>query len=1754
MQVLCDRFRGNHCRRGGLGRSAPLIEVLLTAVLTIAVVGVCVADSVRISGNTAYFDTAKFSATIANGKLTTLVNKETGTSYITPDSGTYTQSCVLYNPGAVAWDPTEDLATYPTGTIVNLNTAASLTRLSNYAVEWRYNLASNTTVWVNAQLDTVTKDIVIQMRTSGSTRSDLQRLRWGIDGIVTSLDVILPSSGGARISGVKNPTLFTREYFMWPYRLGAQFAVVQGNNEGFWIRSDDTACVWKGVDVDKRATRTSMTFDSEVNAPFTGHTSFTGVNWRISTFKGNWTLPVHQYREWMAKNYEFRTDNPGWVNDVKLSLYNIDIGAPDSLFNDLAGLVSPSSVLVGTTSWLNHPWDNLHYPDYTPTTAGDQWLKRRKDGGYREMPWVNILLCCTTSPFYSLSYHELDPFTGYLHPYPQVGTEALMNPASDTWREDLVAQIVNNGTSGVEQLATSYPPSAISVDSSFGHYQDAHGIIDGKNPLQGMIQLHKDMATALPGIPLAGEDLSELNCRYESFAFIHGYRSCNDPDNNNEWTLPPANDSMLCPVYTVLFSPFTKLFGFWGTHGDNAISVHNIQAYQLYRFLPSISPCYSLTTTGCQNLTFPQVWGEIPPVLTNAGQTSSNGATTFGATYQDSNNYGPGTSNDAYVRVVVDGIPYDMTGPASPNYPAGAVFGVTINGLATGLGYHFEAFDGWLFARYPTTGEMTLSVPQPSCPPVTTDLAAWYEGSQVTTLTDGSTVAQWRECSGSGIGDLTARNNEPSQPQITFKSSVPALGGRPAVHLVGGFNTSSAGAENQIYLRADANAALQSSQYTIFAVVANATFTSGALVNVLDNSTGTNDVDNSVNQVAMIGLSGVNAFHHSSLNNYTQATDASLGTAGIIEGLFGNTPTDTQCAANGTLCTTLNTGGSPANFTNISRGIKVGHFDYWTASWTYPTADIGEILIYKRKLTYAERNLVGNYLARKYGLSTSYNCPPVTATGLAAWYTADSMNLADAATVSQWQESSGSGIGALTARNNGSSQITYKASVPALGGKPAVHLAGGFSPTLAGSANHTYLRADANPALQSSEYTIFAATANATLTNGALVNVLDNSQGTLGFPDVDDSINESAMIGYGAVDAFHSSSMNNFAQAMGGALGTGGIIEALFGTAPTDTRCITNGTIGAAPTLSGTPTNYANISRGIKIGHFDFWHTAWTYPTADVSEVLVYKQKLTDTQRNLVGSYLANKYGLSTSYNAPPVSSGLAAWYAADTMGLADGARITQWQECSGSGMGALTARNNGATPAQITYKASVPALDGKPAVHLEGGFSPSYAGSANHTYLRADANAALQGSEYTIFAVVANATMTGGAIVNVLDNTHGTFGFTDVDDNIDESAMIGYHAVDSYHCSSMGNYAQALGGSLGTAGILEGLFGAAPEDTDSFANGYSNGSATMGGSPPDFANISRGIKVGHFDFWHNTWTYPTVDIAEILIYKRKLTYAERGLVGHYLADKYGLTVNYNGPPVASGLGAWYAADAMNLADGARVSQWQECSGSGTGALTARNNNANPAQITYNASVSALGGKPAVHLAGGFSPALAGSANHTYLRADAGSALQGTGYTVFAVVANATLAGGAIVNVLDNTQGTMGFTDVDDTCTQAAMIGCYGVGAYHHTSLGNYAFGPGGTLGTAGIIEGLFGTTPTDTRCVTNGYLGGAPSTDGSPVDFTNIPRGIKVGHFDFWYNTWTYPTADIAEILIYKRKLTDTERNLVGTYLADKYGLSTGY
>lgn len=70
--------------------------------------------------------------------------------------------------------------------------------------------------------------------------------------------------------------------------------------------------------------------------------------------------------------------------------------------------------------------------------------------------------------------------------------------------------------------------------------------------------------------------------------------------------------------------------------------------------------------------------------------------------------------------------------------------------------------------------------------------------------------------------------------------------------------------------------------------------------------------------------------------------------------------------------------------------------------------------------------------------------------------------------------------------------------------------------------------------------------------------------------------------------------------------------------------------------------------------------------------------------------------------------------------------------------------------------------------------------------------------------------------------------------------------------------------------------------------------------------------------------------IAEVIVYTRKLSWAERVLVERYLATRYGFTLPASVPQSIYGLAAWWRADMGVTMDGSsKVSAWADQSGNG---------------------------------------------------------------------------------------------------------------------------------------------------------------------------------------------------------------------------------
>lgn len=225
---------------------------------------------------------------------------------------------------------------------------------------------------------------------------------------------------------------------------------------------------------------------------------------------------------------------------------------------------------------------------------------------------------------------------------------------------------------------------------------------------------------------------------------------------------------------------------------------------------------------------------------------------------------------------------------------------------------------------------------------------------------------------------------------------------------------------------------------------------------------------------------------------------------------------------------------------------------------------------------------------------------------------------------------------------------------------------------------------------------------------------------------------------------------------------------------------------------------------------------------------------------------------------AIPVTDGLVLHLDAGALaGMSEGQTVAVWPDLSGTG-------HDAAGLGDPSYHAGV--LNGQPAVRLDGNdcFSCGLATNQNMTIF-----AVVKGSHYW-------------SLVRWQENGswfvyHWSSGILIQQENTNLSGPATGLMPDAWN--------------IGAVVVEHGT----PDGTATYRNGTLQGTATY--------NVSWGplqnLYIGSFN---GTGEFTIGDIAELIIYHRALSPAEHQQVGHYLAEKYGLSTNYtDATPMATG-------------------------------------------------------------------------------------------------------------------------------------------------------------------------------------------------------------------------------------------------------------
>lgn len=571
----------------------------------------------------------------------------------------------------------------------------------------------------------------------------------------------------------------------------------------------------------------------------------------------------------------------------------------------------------------------------------------------------------------------------------------------------------------------------------------------------------------------------------------------------------------------------------------------------------------------------------------------------------------------------------------------------------------------------------------------------------------------------------------------------------------------------------------------------------------------------------------------------------------------------------------------------------------------------------------------------------------------------------------------------------------------------------------------------------------------------------------------------------------------------------------------------------------------------------------------DIAELLLFDRVLTAEEQSQVGHYLATKYGIDTSYDRMEVLPASQVTMTSATLNgtLNDaGGQPTEvtlyWGPADGGTNAATWAQKHtyAAVSESTTFALPVSGLDvagtyyyrlvGSNAVESfwaprTGVFRTHFSSVTDGLLVWLDASAETEVTNGGALPVFTDWSGHGNDVRQADTNARPTY----VVNVLNGMPVVHFDGVDDYMDGSFWLYAKTIiaVNRLETgAPVLSGLFSRRASDSQNIRSQGANwNSPATAINTADFPYHGRTFINGTVGYAHNNQYHvleemaagapyfpyrlsqPLIlnnnhrnfkgDLAELLIYDRSLTIAERNEIGAYLAGKYGIAVAQQATPdvpVDNGLELWYAADAaVGYMDNQVVYQWDDLSGNGRHGA-----NAGGATIRVPGVTNGL---PVVRFDG------TNNSYYTWARLD-------NIRSVFWVIREDT-----------------------DARVNRFLLGSEGIGnIYHfHRNPGatKYMWNPnthanvvGGVTRLNGeIVNGMQTRPPSGNLGIVSVVTAGNVTANSFSSDRWAAPQNVRP------HRTWD---GDLAELLIYSRPLSDEEEYAVGVYLTEKYALDTAY
>ena len=255
----------------------------LILVMLIEVFGLCYFKmtfaNITIDDETVRVETDAYKVQFDRGVITQLHNKLT--------DETYTLPLGIDGTPAGRQGQTGILRTRNGNIYTRESTLTEARKIAPLKAELLFRQGGNEIVLIIA-IDPNTGDLLI----SGDGASDtpgVYGIQWGCGSLdIRNLELILPAHGGQVISA-SSP--FNARSYQYPALWEAQFAIIQGERGGFYVRGADETFQFKEFKCQKDSESLALGFQTHNQAPWDTLTTAKSAVWRLNTYAGDWRVP-----------------------------------------------------------------------------------------------------------------------------------------------------------------------------------------------------------------------------------------------------------------------------------------------------------------------------------------------------------------------------------------------------------------------------------------------------------------------------------------------------------------------------------------------------------------------------------------------------------------------------------------------------------------------------------------------------------------------------------------------------------------------------------------------------------------------------------------------------------------------------------------------------------------------------------------------------------------------------------------------------------------------------------------------------------------------------------------------------------------------------------------------------------------------------------------------------------------------------------------------------------------------------------------------------------------------------------------------------------------------------------------------------------------------------------------------------------------------------------------------------------------------